>query len=233
MRVPLFSSLRRPALIATRGIDGVLTSGAVLRLLDADPATVPLLVCNGGDSVDCVDLAPLPPASEVVIVDLAFVQKKTVEFLKHLRDAGHTLRAILSASRRAPWLEACAEVGVRPDALLVLPEDYDLNRWPSSGRVLKEALFAKAREEFARDPGGLLPNADFYASVFELVGAVDSVLQDFHYNHPLARLVYEATCSSFFDLTRPVHIARALAAGTHAVDPVIAAWQAESRAIPR
>lgn len=206
-----FSSLKVPVIIAVGSVDGVLTSVAVLRLIERD---CPILFTQAFQ-VDQIDVSHLPRESEVILVDLAVNVKSpqmTVDFLRRLRGAGHHLVAIIDEHGRDAWFGARADAGLDDGPLLVEPQGADRNLWPSSGSVLRAAL------------------CDGAAPVADLLAAADAADRG-DFSPMLASFVNEATKSAITDNSRRVAIARHLAGfDDHTID-AIRGWIEEYRLI--
>lgn len=131
--------------LAVGSVDGVCTTAAVLRNACGG---VGVEFCQAF-TVNKVDPAKWPENRTVLFVDLAVNNKDkamTVDFLRRVIAAGHTIFGILDEHSAEDWEWACGEAGVYFDGLAIKPVSQDKGGIKSSGALLLHLLGADADE---------------------------------------------------------------------------------------
>lgn len=199
--------------LAVGSVDGICTAAAVLRLIGNGDVDV---VFAQAFTVDKIDVATWQPDRKVAFVDLAVNNREpamTERFVAAIREAGHTLVAIVDEHSREDWLKVLGTF----DGLLVEPQSQTVGHEASksSGEVLRRALAAA--------------NAVVDAHTAELLAAADAGDRMDFATH-FGGMVNQAVKSAIADDTRRVYLARHLAANREA-DERILGWIAEYAAI--
>jgi len=119
--------------VAVGSVDGILTSAAFLRLIGADQ-TVGLEFAQAF-TVDKIDPTKWEPNRQVAFVDLAVNNRDpqmTADFVRRIREAGHTIVAVCDEHNAEDWLRVLGSF----DGLLITPVSQDTGEIKSSGALL-------------------------------------------------------------------------------------------------
>lgn len=200
-------------IIAVGSVDGILTAAAFLRLIGNDEAEV---CFTQAFTVDKIEMSDWGPARKVALVDLAVNNRDpamTVGFVNRLREAGHTLVAVIDEHSREDWLVCLGNF----EGLVIEPQSQNAgdDAPKSAGEVLKRAL-AESGTEVDDHLLGLMADAD----------AADRM----NFNGSFASLVNQAVKSRIQDDSRRVYLARHFAQNRNA-DETISGWISEYEAI--
>ncbi len=205
-------------IVSVGSVDGVCTSAALLRIIGAGK-DVGLEFCQAF-TVDRINPGAWLPGRQVALVDLAVNNREpamTAGFITRLREAGHTLVAVIDEHSREDWLSVLGSF----EGLVVEPQSQSLNRGDrtpkSSGEVLRRA-WLEAGESFND-----LPEA---RELLETADAGDRMDFTTHFGG----IVNQAVKSAIADDSRRVHLARHFAEHREA-DPKIQGWVAEYETI--
>jgi len=199
--------------IAVGSVDGVCTSAAVLRSL-APGAGIQFAQAF---TVDRVDPSAWAPERRVLFVDLAVNNhdaSMTMDFLRRITDAGHTIVGVLDEHSADDWREAFTAAGLDFDLLEIQPVSQDLGDIKSSGALLL-SIFGGEEDEQTRE-------------LCEAADAGDRMDFSTHFGG----LVNSAVKSKIADDSRRVKLARHFAEHREP-DSEIQGWIAEYEAILR
>ena len=93
-------------IVAVGSIDGVLATAAMLRLIGNKEIPI---IWTQAFQVDKIDLSTWDPNRQVAFVDLAVNNRDkqmTADFVRQIREAGHTIVAICDEHNRDDWEKA-------------------------------------------------------------------------------------------------------------------------------
>jgi len=197
--------------LSVGSVDGVCTSAAVLR--NANPAA-DIGFCQAF-TVDKVDPATWGEARNVLFVDLAVNNRDeamTVDFLRRIKAAGHTIIGVLDEHNAEDWRKAFAAAELSFDELAIKPVSQDEGDIKSSGALLL-SLLGKEADEQTR----------------ELCNAADAG-DRMDFSTHFGGVVNQAVKSRIADDSRRVYLAKHFARN-HDTDSTIEGWIAEYEAI--
>lgn len=132
--------------LSVGSVDGVCTSAAVLR--NATPVA-DINFCQAF-TVDKVDPAAWGERRNVLFVDLAVNNREesmTVDFLRRVKAAGHTIVGVLDEHSAEDWRKAFAAAGLSFDDLAIKPVSQETGDIKSSGALLLSLLTNDADEQ--------------------------------------------------------------------------------------
>jgi len=207
--------------LSVGSIDGVCTSAAVLR--NADP-NADIQFCQAF-TVDKVDPSTWGEQRNVLLVDLAVNNRDeamTADFLRRLKEAGHTVYGVLDEHNAKDWRHAFETAELSFDDLVIKPVSQDDGEIKSSGALLLE--YGKAIEQ--ADPYLLENGFPFFDQhTRDLCEAADAGDRMDFASH-FGGLVNQAVKSKIADDSRRVHLAQHFAQN-HDPDETINTWIAE------
>ena len=122
-------------IIAAGSVDGILTSAALLRLIENENVRV---IFTQPNTIDKISVEELGAGSKLALVDLAVNNanpKMTVDFIGRIRQAGHEVVAIIDEHDRQAWFGILGNF----DGLLVEPQSQSEGKFCSSGAILMAA----------------------------------------------------------------------------------------------
>lgn len=198
-------------IVATGSVDGILTSAALFRAIGAQPKDV--VEFTQAFQVDKLDPAKWAPERQVAFVDLAVNnkdQQMTADFVRRVREAGHTIVAVIDEHDATAWKTALGGL----DDLAIKPESQSEGQFKSSGAILLATLGE---------------NADNHTR--ELCEAADAGDRMDFTTH-FGSLANQAVKSAIWDNSRRVYLAQHFAAN-HEPDEKIVGWCAEYKTILR
>ncbi|MDO8582085.1 MAG: hypothetical protein Q7S16_04375 [bacterium] len=200
-------------IVSVGSVDGVCTTAAVLRTIGRDD--VGLEFCQAF-TVDRVNPAAWKSGCQVIFVDLAVNNRDpqmTAGFIARLKEAGHTLVAIIDEHSREDWEKVLGSF----EGLTIEPQSQMVgdNAPKSSGEVLRRVLMA----------GGA--GLDHHS--VELLQAADAGDRMDFTTH-FGGLVNQAIKSKIQDDTRRVYLAKHFATN-YEPDEQIRQWIAEYEVI--
>lgn len=206
--------------LAVGSVDGICTTAAILRNACGG---VGVEFCQAF-TVGKVDPSKWPANRTVLFVDLAVNNKDkamTVEFLKRVIEAGHTIFGILDEHNAEDWKWACGEAGIDFDKLAIKPVSQDKGDIKSSGALLLNFLGNCALHT---------PTIHSLESEVDLQSAELCVAADcgdrMDFSTHFGGLVNQAVKSNIADDTRRVYMAKYFAAN-HEPDEKILGWVKE------
>lgn len=194
--------------LAVGSVDGVCTSAAVLR--NADPAAN-IGFCQAF-TVDKVDPATWGDRRNSLFVDLAVNNRDeamTVDFLRRVKAAGHTIIGVLDEHNAEDWQKAFAAAKLSFDELAIKPVSQNDGDIKSSGALLLSLLGNEEVDEQTRE-------------LCEAADAGDRMDFSTHFGG----VVNQAVKSRIADDSRRVYLAKHFAQN-HDADATINGWVAE------
>ncbi len=190
-------------IIAVGSVDGVLTTAATIRIIDNPEVPVSFVQAF---TVDKFDVTSLAPNRNIVFVDLGVNNKDndmTRSFVDKLTTAGHKIVAIIDEHSRELWQKVFGNF----DDLLIEPEDR--NNYPSSGSVLRAALYDDEIDDYT----------------VELCFAAEQG-DKMNFNTHFGSIVNQAVKSNIADDSRRVYLAKHLSKN-YEPDQIISEWICE------
>lgn len=194
-------------MVSVGSVDGVCTSAAVLRNAEQDNVDI---VFAQAFTVDKVDPSTWTPNRKVLFVDLAVNnrdQEMTVDFLRRVTEAGHTIVGVLDEHNADDWKKAFEAAEISFDDLAIKPVSQDECEIKSSGALLLSLL--DEADQHTRD-------------LCEAADAGDRMDFSTHFGG----FVNQAVKSKIADDSRRVHLAQHFAQN-HDPDETINTWIAE------
>lgn len=204
-------------IVSVGSIDGVCTTAAVLRLSGRTVSTA-VEFCQAF-TVDKLDPAGWASGEQVLLVDLAVNNRDpsmTVDFLRRVKSAGHTILGVLDEHNAEDWRKAFDAADLSFDELVIKPVSQNEGGIKSSGALLSGWLYANTDGEHDSHTAALLEAAD----------AGDRMDFTTHFGG----LVNQAVKSRITDDSRRVHLAFRFAEHMEP-DEKIRGWIAEYETI--
>lgn len=200
-------------IVSVGSVDGVLTTAALLRLIGNPEVPV---VFTQAFTVDKVDPTKWEVNRNVALVDLAVNNRDktmTAAFIQRLRDAGHTIVAVIDEHSREDWEKVLGSF----DGLIIEPQSQAASddAPKSSGEVLRRALMTLG-----------VRIGDMEQHLMDQANQADAM----NFTGKFAKTANEAVKSAITDDSRRVHIARHYAQQTHPSEQMLA-WMEEYKAI--
>lgn len=198
-------------ILSVGSVDGVCTSAAVLR--NADP-NADIHFCQAF-TVDEMDPTDWGKQTNVLLVDLAVNNRDeamTMDFLRRVKDAGHTVYGVLDEHNAEDWRRAFEAAELSFDDLAIKPVSQDKGGIKSSGALLLSVLGDEA-DEHTRE-------------LCEAADAGDRMDFSTHFGG----IVNQAVKSKIVDDSRRVYLAKHFDQN-HEPDETINGWIAEYEAI--
>lgn len=132
-------------IVAVGSVDGVCTSAAVLRNSGSDVK----ILFTQAFTVDKINPSEWEKERHVLLIDLAVNNRDksmTVDFLRRLTDAGHTLVGVLDEHNADDWRKSMEAAELSFNGLKIKPISQDKGDIKSSGALLLSILGSDADE---------------------------------------------------------------------------------------
>lgn len=215
-------------IISVGSVDGVCTSAAVLSLVGVNTP----IEFTQAFTVEKIDVSAWGEPQCVLFVDLAVNNREpsmTVEFLRRVTDAGHSIVGVCDEHNADDWQMAFAEAGLDFSALEIQPVSGKGTSVNSSGALLLRYLISEdCSVDVYECPGDGIPAlADKH--IRELCMAADAG-DRMDFSTRFGGMVNAAVKSRIADDSRRVHLARHLAEHDEP-DEKITGWIKEYQAI--